>query len=342
MQYRSRAAYPEPSTPLTVFDRHAAAAFQSLLDDQPLLEPLREAVYGRWMRPLHAVAVAYAAGGQAAAAARFAQLARRSRGLRVLLTRCAAEPPPKNTLAELLASPVPWVREVVPGLVPPGLTILAGKPHAGKSWLALELALAVASGSEVCDLKEKVLYLALEDPPWRLQRRLRQLAASPSLPIHFACGWPLFDGGKTNPGLLQLAAEMASGQRLVIVDTLTAALSAACLASPDRILAVLARLHALAAAFNAAVLLVERRPFREEAPFREAQPSGSSAVFPQAGHPLDQALAAADRAGLFAKTIALARPFGNRGATLELSDYPYPIFLAKHPDLKHDTLGTAA
>ena len=82
MKYRSRTAYPEPSTPLTVFDRHAAAAFQSLLDDKPLLEPLREAVYGPWMRPLHAVAVAYAAGGQAAAAARFTQLARRSRGLR--------------------------------------------------------------------------------------------------------------------------------------------------------------------------------------------------------------------------------------------------------------------
>ena len=185
MQYRSRTAYPEPSTPLTVFDRHAAAAFQSLLDDQPLLEPLREAVYGPWMRPLHAVAVAYAAGGQAAAAARFTQLARRSRGLRTLLTRCAAEPRIRHKIADLLAAPVPWEREVVPGLVPAGLTILAGKPHAGKSWLSLELALAVASGSEVCELKDKVLYLAFEDPPWRLQRRLRQLAASaqPAAPI---------------------------------------------------------------------------------------------------------------------------------------------------------------
>ena len=334
MQYRSRAAYPEPSTPLTVYDRHAAAAFQSLLDDQPLLEPLREAVYGRWMRPLHAVAVAYGEGGQTAAAARFAQLARRNRGLRVLLTRCAAEPPPKNTLAELLASPVPWVREVVPGLVPYGLSVLAGRPHTGKSWLALELALAVASGSQVCDLKEKVLYLALEDPPWRLQRRLRQLAASPSLPLHFACGWPLFDGG----GLIQLAAEIAAGQRLVIVDSLTAALSAACLASPDRILAVLARLHALAAAFNAAVLLVDRH-------LGEARSAGvlachSAPPFQEATCPLDQALAAADQAGLFAKTIALTRPFGRQSATLELSDYPHPIVLAKHPDLKHDTIGT--
>ena len=335
MQYRSRAAYPEPSTPLTVFDRHAAAAFQSLLDDKPLLEPLRDAVYGPWMRPLHAVAVAYAAGGQVSAAARFTQLVRRSCGLRTLLMRCAEEPAPKNTLAELLASPVPWVREIVPGLVPAGLTLLEGKPHAGKSWLALELALAVASGSEVCDLKEKVLYLALEDPPWRLQRRLRQLAAAPSLPIHFACGWPLFDGG----GLLPLAAEMASGQRLVIVDTLTAALSTACLASPDRILAVLARLHTLAAAFDAAVLLVERHRLDED---RSAGVLACHLATQEAGHPLDQAIAAADRAGLFAKTIALTRPFGQRGATLELSDYPHPIFLAKHPDLKHDTLGTAS
>ncbi|MFN8470407.1 MAG: AAA family ATPase [Caldilineaceae bacterium] len=325
MQYRSRTAYPEPSTPLTVFDRHAAAAFQSLLDDQPLLEPLREAVYGPWMRPLHAVAVAYATGGQAAAAARFAQLARRSRGLRVLLTRRAAEPAIKHKLADLLAAPVPSEREVVPGLVPRGLTILAGKPHAGKSWLSLELALAVASGSQVCDLKEKVLYLAFEDPPWRLQRRLHQLTASPNLPLQFACGWPLLDGG----GLIQLAAEMASGQRLVIVDTLTAALSTACLASPARILAVLARLHVLAAACDAAVLLVDRH----RAP--ESWPPGLS---PSA---VDLAFAAADGAGLFAKTITLARPHGGKRATLQLSDYPYPIVLARHPDLKHETLGTS-
>jgi hypothetical protein len=57
---------------------------------------------------------------------------------------------------------------------------------------------------------------------------------------------------------------------------------------------------------------------------------------------MDQALAAADRSGLFAKTIALTRPFGRSGATLELSDYPRPIYLARHPDLKHETIGTAA
>ena len=49
MQYRSRAALPEPSTPLTFFDRHAAAAFQSLLDDKPLLEPLYE-LYPQYLR----------------------------------------------------------------------------------------------------------------------------------------------------------------------------------------------------------------------------------------------------------------------------------------------------
>ncbi len=326
MKSRSRTAYPEPSTPLTVYDRNAAAVLQSLLDDNPLLEPLREAVYGPWMRSLHAVAVAYAAGGQAAAAARFTQLGRRNRGLHTLLTRCAEEPAPKNTLAELLAAPEAWQREVVPGLVPAGLTLLAGKPHAGKSWLSLELALAVASGSEVCELKDKVLYLALEDPPWRLQRRLRQLAAAPSLPLHVACGWPVLDDG----GLLQLAAEMAVGQRLVIIDTLTAALSAACLHSPARTAAVLARLHVLAAAFDAAVLLVDRHPTPE---------SWHPGLLPDA---VDLAFAAADSAGHFAKTITLARPFGHKSATLALSDYPHPILLAKHPELKHETLGTAA
>ncbi len=332
---RSTAA-PEPSTPLTVFDRHAAAAFQSLLDDKPLLEPLRPAFYGPWMRPLHAVSVAYAAGGQAAAAARFTQLARRSSGLRRLLTRCAEEPAPKNTLADLLASPVPWDREVVPGLVPAGLTLLAGKPHAGKSWLSLEIALAVASGSQVRELKDKVLFLALEDPPGRLQRRLHQLAATPNLSLRFACGWPVFDRG----GLLQLAVEMAGGQRLVIVDTLTAALSAACVRSSHQTLAILARLHTLAAAFDAAVLLVDRHGLEVgDLGSLDFLDSRQPAVLPE---PIDLALAAADRDGLFAQTIALARSFGRRDATLALSDNPRPIYLARHPDIQHETLGTSA
>ncbi len=58
-------------------------------------------------------------------------------------------------------------RWMVPGLLPDGLTLLAGKPKMGKSWLALELAIAVATGGvalgQIPVEPGDVLYLALED-----------------------------------------------------------------------------------------------------------------------------------------------------------------------------------
>jgi hypothetical protein len=324
---------PAALEPLTFADRAAAAAFTRLLDGQPLLAPLQPGQYGPWMGQLHLVAVAFAAGGQPAAAAKFAQLARRQPALRRLLVQCAEDArrtPPQRSLADLLAALPPAPHPVIPGLVETGgLTILAGKPRAGKTWLSLQLALAAASGSDVQDLESKVLFLALEDPPWRLQRRLYQLGARAHLPLHFATTWPLLDGG----GLQCLAAEMARGFRLVVIDTFTAALSRSCLEWPDRIVQVLARLHTLAAAFDAALLLLDRHRCPAACPGCTGCAGGDN---------VDLAFAIADRLGLFAKTMTLARTFGRGNATLHLSDHPRPIRLARHPDLNHDPEGASA
>jgi hypothetical protein len=71
------------------------------------------------------------------------------------------------------------VRYVLPGYVPEGVTILAGKPKAGKSWLALDLCLATAAGrftlGTLKPFPGDVLSLALEDNPRRLKRRLAKL-----------------------------------------------------------------------------------------------------------------------------------------------------------------------
>lgn len=40
----------------------------------------------------------------------------------------------------------PAIKFIVPGILPEGATILAGRPKLGKSWLALDIALAVARG----------------------------------------------------------------------------------------------------------------------------------------------------------------------------------------------------
>ena len=52
--------------------------------------------------------------------------------------------PTRTTTADLLASSAPPVRWVIPDYVGEGLTILAGRPNSGKSWLALDWAIAVA------------------------------------------------------------------------------------------------------------------------------------------------------------------------------------------------------
>lgn len=69
---------------------------------------------------------------------------------------------------------------VVPGMLAEGFTLLAGAPKAGKSWLALDLALGLASGKTVFGSIElgdprPVLLLALEDGPRRLRDRILAL-----------------------------------------------------------------------------------------------------------------------------------------------------------------------
>ena len=58
---------------------------------------------------------------------------------------------------------------LLPGLVPEGLCLLVSRPKLGKSWLALDLAIATAAGRFVLgQLKPasgEVLYAALEDGP---------------------------------------------------------------------------------------------------------------------------------------------------------------------------------
>ncbi|MDP2815519.1 MAG: AAA family ATPase [Rectinemataceae bacterium] len=85
------------------------------------------------------------------------------------------------TAADLAEMIFPEPKWAIPGLLPEGLTILAGRPKRGKSWMGLGIALAVASGGKALGKidveKGDALYLALEDNPRRLQNRLAQLKA---------------------------------------------------------------------------------------------------------------------------------------------------------------------
>ncbi len=129
------------------------------------------------------------------------------------------------TVAELLAADFPEPPWAVPGLVPVGLTLLAGRPKVGKSWLALQIAHAVGMGGAVLDRRVqagKVLYLALEDSPRRLQRRMLKQGALASADIKFETSLrrPL-----ANDGMADLAMALAQGgYSLVVIDTLSRAL----------------------------------------------------------------------------------------------------------------------
>jgi hypothetical protein len=120
----------------------------------------------------------------------------------------------------------PPVKYVVPGYVPEGLTILAGRPKLGKSWLLLDVALAVAGGRQTLGAVEPiqgdVLYLALEDNWRRLQRRVDKLLGVfaqewPSR-LTFSTEWPRLDQGGLD--YLREWCDRAQESRLIVIDTL--------------------------------------------------------------------------------------------------------------------------
>ena len=128
------------------------------------------------------------------------------------------------TAPELMAEKFQDQRFAVPGLITEGFTLLVGAPKVGKSWLALNLAVAVASGSDAMGSipveQGKVLYIALEDTPRRLKNRLYQMLGTMiPAPQDLVCvtNWPRL----TNGGIDQLIRYLTENKdtRMVIIDT---------------------------------------------------------------------------------------------------------------------------
>jgi hypothetical protein len=127
------------------------------------------------------------------------------------------------TVAELLDAQFPEPVWAVPGIVPEGLTLIAGRPKVGKSWLMLQLAKAVSIGGMFLGQQVErgaVLYIALEDSPRRLQSRTMKIDIPRDAEIAF-CNRiaPLQKGG-----LDELLVYMEDGYRLIVLDTLSRAL----------------------------------------------------------------------------------------------------------------------
>jgi hypothetical protein len=137
-------------------------------------------------------------------------------------TKARSNGPTIITAPELVMHQFGPVKFVIDGYLPEGLALLVGKPKVGKSWLALDWAIAVATGGAalgVFDVDQgDALYLALEDNQRRLKDRLLQALQGRSQPdrLHIATEWPRLNAGGAE-AINDWCARMER-PRLVVID----------------------------------------------------------------------------------------------------------------------------
>lgn len=126
-----------------------------------------------------------------------------------------------RALSQMAFAPLRWA---IPGLLLEGLTIIAGRPKFGKSFLSLQMAVAVASGKGrafgVPEIEAgHVLVCALEDSPRRLKERLARMHPFGDAPerLHFATAWPRIGRGCIEE--LDAWCNDHRETRLIILDT---------------------------------------------------------------------------------------------------------------------------
>lgn len=81
---------------------------------------------------------------------------------------------------DLLSRKVTRPDAIIARILYPGLTVFHGRPKSGKSWWALQIAIALGRGEPLAGAlntaqRKRVLYLALEEPEWRTAHRLQEL-----------------------------------------------------------------------------------------------------------------------------------------------------------------------
>ena len=149
----------------------------------------------------------------------------------IAYTKPQEKPAPKRfTLAvtnigDLLTREWPDPVFAVEGILPVGLTVLAGKSKVGKSWLCLQLAQAVATGGRFLGVEVKqgrALYLALEDSPRRIAERAKRQGWPTGNRncdiVHMAQARTLFPLNR--PNAERLAQVIEDGHySLVVIDT---------------------------------------------------------------------------------------------------------------------------
>lgn len=116
--------------------------------------------------------------------------------------------------------PPEWL---IPDVLPQGLAILCASSKVGKSWMAMQMCLAISRGKEFLDYASNqagCLYLALEDGIFRLKDRLNKVLDGGKAPSNFYLSIKAngLDGGL----IKQLDEEFEEHPdiKLIIIDTL--------------------------------------------------------------------------------------------------------------------------
>ena len=127
------------------------------------------------------------------------------------------------TAENLQEMSLPPLYFVVDKLLPQGLCILASPPKYGKSWMVLDLCLAVAQGKEFLQrntTESEVLYLALEDSHHRLQDRINKVLGGAKAPpkAHFSINAEGLSGNLIKQ--LEHFLMQYPSVKLIVIDTL--------------------------------------------------------------------------------------------------------------------------
>lgn len=139
-------------------------------------------------------------------------------------------PPPKSKCKKklsvidaetLMMTAIPKPEFIVESLLPQGIHLLAGSSKIGKSWLTLWVCLQVAKGEPVWNFKTNqggVLYLALEDNYYRLQKRLLDITDTAPSQFHMAIAANSIHDGLCDQ-IRTYVSEFPS-TKLIAIDTL--------------------------------------------------------------------------------------------------------------------------
>lgn len=204
------------------------------------------------------------------------------------------------TMDELLTTKFPELAWIVPGMLPIGLSWLAGRPKLGKSWLGLQIAIAVGGGGRIFEEKMhkgRVLFLAFEDSARRLQDRARKQGATTQTQVTFATDWPTFGEG----GLTRLKdAIVQQRYALVVIDTFSRAAGMADQRDPAQMTMLIGELQDTAQSQNMAILVIDHH--RKSANY--------------APDPIDDIIESTAKGAVIDTAWGLYKERGKQGATL--------------------------